>query len=147
MIFGVKFTDRLEVGTSWPTLSPQPPPPDRPAGHQKRAIAWTKAGLRIFGAGITSSTTESIFALESALPNCVTFDLERVIRTKYPIDDFQQTYFLVDSFEKLLEACYRDFGPIYEQIGMATDIEAHELIDSDKVLARGTLAWLKEGRT
>ena len=106
----------------------------------------TRAGLRIFGAGIMSSTTESVFALESESPNRIAFDLERVMRTKYLIDDFQQTYFVIDSFEKLLDACYQDFGPIYERIGMAADIEAHDLIDSDEVLAKGTLAYFKERR-
>ena len=106
----------------------------------------TKAGLRIFGAGIVSSTTESVFALESDSPNRVAFDLDRVMRTKYVIDDFQQTYFVIDSFEELLDDCYQDFGPIYERIRMATDIEAHELLDSDEVLTRGTLAYFKERR-
>jgi len=104
----------------------------------------TKAGLRIFGAGIVSSTTESVFALESDSPNRIAFDLDRVMRTKYVIDDFQQTYFVIDSFEELLDDCYQDFGPIYERIRMATDIEAHELLDSDEVLTRGTLAYFKE---
>jgi phenylalanine-4-hydroxylase len=100
----------------------------------------TKAGLRIFGAGIMSSATESVFALESYSPNRIAFDLERVMRTKYVIDDFQQTYFVIDGFEKLLDDCYQDFAPIYERIRTASDIEAHELIDSDEVLTRGTLA-------
>ena len=104
----------------------------------------TEAGLRIFGAGIVSSTTESVFALESDSPNRIAFDLDRVMRTKYVIDDFQQTYFVIDSFEELLDDCYQDFGPIYERIRMATDIEAHELLDSDEVLTRGTLAYFKE---
>jgi len=103
----------------------------------------TRNGLRIFGAGIMSSTTESVFALESGSPNRVAFDLERVMRTKYVIDDFQQTYFIIDSFEKLLEACYRDFGPVYERITMATDIAAHELIEDDEVITKGTLAQFK----
>jgi phenylalanine-4-hydroxylase len=106
----------------------------------------TKAGLRIFGAGIVSSTTESVFALESESPNRIAFDLDRVMRTKYMIDDFQQTYFVIDSFEELLDDCYQDFGPIYERIRLATDIEAHELLDSDEVLTRGTLAYFKERR-
>jgi phenylalanine-4-hydroxylase len=106
----------------------------------------TKAGLRIFGAGIVSSTTESVFALESDSPNRIAFDLDRVMRTKYVIDDFQQTYFVIDSFEELLDDCYQDFGPIYERIRMATDTEAHELLDSDGVLTRGTLAYFKERR-
>jgi phenylalanine-4-hydroxylase len=106
----------------------------------------TAAGLRIFGAGIMSSTTESVFALESDSPHRIAFDLERVMRTKYLIDDFQQTYFVIESFEKLLDDCYRDFAPIYERIGMATDIEAHEVLDGDDLVTRGTLAYFKRKR-
>jgi phenylalanine-4-hydroxylase len=103
----------------------------------------TPAGLRIFGAGIMSSTTESVFALESQSPNRIAFDLERVMRTRYVIDDFQQTYFVIESFEKLLDDCYQDFGPIYQRIGAATDIEADEVLDGDDVVTRGTLAYFK----
>ena len=106
----------------------------------------TKAGLRIFGAGIMSSYSESVFALESDSPNRVAFNLERVMRTKYIIDDFQQTYFVIDSFDKLLEECYQDFGPLYERMRTVSDIEAHELLDGEDVLTRGTLAYFK-GRT
>jgi phenylalanine-4-hydroxylase len=105
------------------------------------------AGLRIFGAGILSSVAESVFSLESSSSNRVAFDLQRVMRTKYVIDDFQQTYFVIESFEKLLEACYRDFGPVYERIGTATDIEPFELVEEDDVLTRGTLAYFKKNST
>jgi phenylalanine-4-hydroxylase len=104
----------------------------------------THSGMRIFGAGIMSSYTESVFALESDSPNRVAFNLERVMRTKYIIDDFQQTYFVIDSFDKLLEECYQDFAPLYERLRTATDIEAHELLDGDDVLSNGTLAYFKE---
>jgi phenylalanine-4-hydroxylase len=103
-------------------------------------------GLRIFGAGIMSSTTESVFALESASPHRVAFDLERVMRTNYLIDDFQQTYFVIDSFQSLLDECYRDFGPIYSRIGSASDIDPQELIEGDRILSRGTLAYFKDRR-
>jgi phenylalanine-4-hydroxylase len=106
----------------------------------------TAAGLRIFGAGIMSSTTESVFALESDSPHRIGFDLERVMRTKYLIDDFQQTYFVIESFEKLLDDCYQDFAPIYQRIGTATDIEADEVLDGDDVVTRGTLAYFKSKR-
>jgi phenylalanine-4-hydroxylase len=104
----------------------------------------TNKGLRIFGAGIMSSCTESVFALESDSPNRLAFDLERIMRTKYIIDDFQQTYFVINSFEKLLEECYRDFGPLYERVSRATAIEAHELLEGDDVLTKGTLAYFKQ---
>ena len=103
-------------------------------------------GLRIFGAGILSSTTESVFALQDASPNRVKFDLERVMRTKYVISDFQQTYFVIDSFEKLLDESYRDFGPIYARLATADDIEADQLVAEDRVLTRGTLAYFKAKR-
>jgi phenylalanine-4-hydroxylase len=102
------------------------------------------AGLRIFGAGIMSSMTESVFALESSSPHRVAFDLERVMRTNYIIDDFQQSYFVVDSFQSLLDQCYRDFGPIYSRIGTASDIDPHELIEGDRVVSRGTLAYFSD---
>jgi phenylalanine-4-hydroxylase len=101
-------------------------------------------GLRLFGAGIMSSTTESVFALDDASPNRIAFNLERVMRTKYIIDDFQQTYFVIESFEKLLEECYRDFGPLYERLKLAADIEAHEIVPGDEVVTRGTLAYFKK---
>ena len=103
----------------------------------------TAAGLRIFGAGIMSSTAESVFALEDKSPNRIAFELERVMRTKYLIDDFQRTYFVIESFEKLLDDCYQDFSAIYERIGTATDIEADEVLDGDDVITRGTLAHFK----
>ena len=52
-------------------------------------------GLRIYGAGIASSATESRFSVEDESPNRVRFDLERVMRTRYRIDDFQETYFVL----------------------------------------------------
>jgi phenylalanine-4-hydroxylase len=104
----------------------------------------SETGLRIFGAGIMSSMTESVFALESGAPHRVAFNLERVMRTNYIIDDFQKTYFVIDSFRSLLDECYRDFGPIYEWIGAASDIEPHELTAGDRIVSRGTLAYFSE---
>ncbi len=106
----------------------------------------TPAGLRIFGAGIMSSSAESAFALESDSPNRVAFDLARVMRTRYIIDDFQQTYFVIDSFHGLLDECYCDFGPLYERMATTTDVEPHVLIEDDTVIARGTLAYFRDRR-
>jgi phenylalanine-4-hydroxylase len=106
----------------------------------------TDAGLRIFGAGIMSSVGESVFALESDSPNRIAFNLERVMRTTYMIDDFQQIYFAVDSFEKLLQECYQDFGPLYERMKTASDIAPGQLIEGDEVISRGTLDYFRRKR-
>jgi phenylalanine-4-hydroxylase len=66
------------------------------------------------------------------------------MRTNYIIDDFQKTYFVIDSFQALLDDYYRDFGPIYAWIGTASDIEPDELIEADRVVNRGTLAYFKD---
>ena len=84
-----------------------------------------------------SSPAETIFSLEDSSPNRVAFDLERVMRTKYIINDFQQTYFVIDSFQRLLEDCYQDFGRLYDRLRLATDIEAHELVEGDRILSKG----------
>lgn len=98
-------------------------------------------GLRIYGAGILSSPQETVFALEDDSPNRVAFDLPRIMRTKYIIDDFQQTYFVIDSFEALLEACYQDFGDVYQQVRDEPDYEAHEIAPGDRIITRGTHAY------
>jgi phenylalanine-4-hydroxylase len=78
----------------------------------------TGAGLRAYGAGILSSKGETVYSIESPEPQRLDFDLLRVMRTDYRIDDFQRTYFVLDSFEQLFEACYNtDFDPMYRQYG------------------------------
>ena len=70
-------------------------------------------GLRIYGAGIASSFSESLYALDSPAPQRIGFDLQRVMRTLYRIDDLQQTYFVLDSLDTLLALAKTDFAPHY----------------------------------
>jgi phenylalanine-4-hydroxylase len=95
-------------------------------------------GLRIYGAGIASSRSESIFALEDPSPNRIRFDLERVLRTRYRIDDFQETYFVVGHLDELLELARIDFAPFYERVTGRTDYEPGDVLATDRVVARGT---------
>ncbi len=95
-------------------------------------------GLRIYGAGIASSRTESVFALEDASPNRIGFDLERVMRTNYRIDDFQESYFVIDSLTQLLDLATIDFGPLYDRIAGEPDYQPGDVLAEDRVLAVGT---------
>lgn len=96
-------------------------------------------GLRIYGSGIVSSSAESRFALEDPSPNRIGFDLKRVMRTDYRIDDFQQNYFVIPSFEELLRATVEtDFAPLYEEILVLPDIPIAEILPEDEVITRGT---------
>jgi len=98
----------------------------------------TAEGLRIYGAGIASSKAESIHALESPAPNRLGFDLERVMRTKYRIDTFQKTYFVIDSFESLFEATLPDLAPVYAELREMPPHGAGDVLPSDRVDHRGT---------
>jgi phenylalanine-4-hydroxylase len=94
-------------------------------------------GLRIFGAGILSSPAETMFSLEDTSPDRIAFDLERVMRTNYRIDDFQETYFVIESFQNLLDACYRDFGPIYDRLRTLPELSPGEITPGDCVMTAG----------
>ena len=102
-------------------------------------------GLRIYGAGIVSSATESVFALEDASPNRLGFDLTRVMRTPYRIDDFQQVYFVIDSIDQLKRETLKDFGPFYDAVKGAEDIAIEAVLASDAVFTRGTQAYANRG--
>ncbi|MBS0432315.1 MAG: phenylalanine 4-monooxygenase [Proteobacteria bacterium] len=98
----------------------------------------TSEGLRIYGSGIVSSKGESVYCLESDSPNRIGFDLERIMRTRYKIDTYQQTYFVIDSFEQLMDATRPDFTPIYERLAKLDSFPAGEPQVGDRVIHRGT---------
>ena len=103
-------------------------------------------GLRIYGSGIVSSKGESIHCLESAAPNRIGFDLERIMRTRYRIDSYQKTYFVIDSFEQLMDATRPDFTPIYARLAAQGSIPAGDVLDSDRVFQRGSgEGWPTDG--
>ena len=96
------------------------------------------AVLKLYGAGIVSSFGESHFALEDASPNRIAFDLKRVMRTRYRIDDYQQTYFVIDSFADLLrQTLETDFAPLYAALATAPELPPEAVEISDKVLHQG----------
>ena len=102
----------------------------------------TSEGLRIYGAGIVSSYGESIIALDDASPNRIGFDLRRLMRTQYRIDDYQQSYFVIDSFEDLLDQTLNtDFAPLYAELDGGEDISPESILPADDVLNRGTQAY------
>jgi phenylalanine-4-hydroxylase len=89
-------------------------------------------GLRVYGSGILSSKGETVYSVESAAPQRLQFDLIRVMRTEYRIDEFQQTYFVLDSFEQLFQACYdTDFAPLYQRYASLPSIAANARLPGD----------------
>jgi len=95
-------------------------------------------GLRLYGGGIASSYSESLFCLDSPSPNRIRFQLERVMRTRYRIDDFQESYFVLGSLDELLDLARVDFAPLYEQTAGLLTLLPGELSPDDELLHHGT---------
>lgn len=91
----------------------------------------TPLGLRVYGAGIASSAAETLYALDDPRPRRAKFDLERVMRTPYRIDSFQDGYFVAPSLEALLQATLQDFSTIYKTLSGASDLHVCALWPSD----------------
>jgi phenylalanine-4-hydroxylase len=94
-------------------------------------------GLRIYGAGIASSFTESVFCLDSASPNRIRFGLERVMRTHYRIDDFQESYFVIRDLDELLDFTRVDFAPLYQRALAGPEHAPGDVLAGDTVFHRG----------
>jgi phenylalanine-4-hydroxylase len=92
----------------------------------------TPQGLRAYGAGILSSAGELRHSVCSPEPSRVPFDLRRIMRTRYKIDSYQATYFVIDSFQQLFEATAPDFTPIYRAVRELPEIEAGAVLPSER---------------
>ncbi len=104
-------------------------------------LVQQKDGLRIYGSGIASSYTESVFSLESASPNHIEFDLERVMRTNYRIDDFQEVYFVLNKLDDLLQLATIDFAPVYARVGPQPELRPGDVAPTDRIVRRGDGAY------
>ena len=61
-------------------------------------------GLKIYGAGILSSPGESVYSIESDVPERVPYDPAEIVKTPYIKDRFQEKYFVIDSYRQLYES-------------------------------------------
>jgi phenylalanine-4-hydroxylase len=96
----------------------------------------TADGLRAYGAGILSSAGELRHSVTSPEPRRVAFDLQRIMRSRYRIDTYQATYFVIESFDELFAATAPDFTPIYravrDRIAADGEIEAGVVLPGER---------------
>ncbi|WP_321907207.1 phenylalanine 4-monooxygenase [Paraburkholderia sp. J11-2] len=106
-------------------------------------------GVKIYGAGIVSSKGETLYSVESAAPNRLAFDLDRVLRTRYRIDTFQKTYFVIDSFAQLFKALGAGIASRLADPAALIAAQPHaagDVLHSDTIITRGTgEGWLDDG--
>ena len=98
----------------------------------------TPRGLRAYGAGILSSAGELRHSVQSAEPRRVGFDLQRIMRTRYKIDSYQASYFVIDSFQQLFEATAPDFTPVYQAVRQLAEIEAGVVLPGERPVAHAS---------
>ncbi len=79
-------------------------------------LIQTPQGLRAYGAGLLSSAGELQHSVRAPGPRRVAFDLQRLMRSRYRIDSYQASYFVIDSFEQLFQATAPDFTPVYDEV-------------------------------
>jgi phenylalanine-4-hydroxylase len=99
----------------------------------------TPRGLRTYGAGILSSGGEIGYCIESPEPNRIGFDLLRIMQTRYKIDTFQETYFVIRDFGELFAATAPDFTPYYDQLRGREPYAPSTVLATDRVYHRGNL--------
>ena len=97
----------------------------------------TAEGLRIYGAGIVSSRAETVYCLDSDKPKRIGFDLLRIMRTDYRIDDLQDGYFVIDDFAQLFAATRPDFTPYYEALRQQSDIPPGRALPGETLIGPG----------
>jgi phenylalanine-4-hydroxylase len=88
-------------------------------------------GLRAYGAGILSSAGELQHCVRSPEPQRIGLDVARCMRTRYKIDSYQQSYFVIDSFQQLFDLTAPDFTPLYAQVQALGELAADAQIASD----------------
>lgn len=96
-------------------------------------LIMTPHGLRAYGAGMLSSQTETIYSVTDPTPNRVAFELERVMGTDYAIDDFQKTYFVLESYDQLFDAMNVPLAPIYDRLAKKPAIDPATTLPTDRL--------------
>ena len=69
-------------------------------------------------------------------PTRIALDLLPTMRTRYKIDSYQQTYFVIDSFQQLFSRTAPDFTPLYAQLKTLLELAADTALAADLTTQR-----------
>jgi phenylalanine-4-hydroxylase len=101
--------------------------------------------VRIYGAGIVSSYGEAKYVTGDTSANELSFDLSRVLRTGYYIDDFQATYFVIDRFEDLFRLLKNgDILALIDELRSEPTLTPFEILAQDSVIRTGSAAHWRD---
>ena len=65
-------------------------------------------------------------------PKRIAFDMKRLMRTKYKIDSYQASYFVIESFDELFAATAPDFTQIYRDVRALPLVEAGAVLNGER---------------
>ena len=82
-----------------------------------------KEGLKIYGAGILSSSGESEYSVGS-IPEHAPYDPYEIVRTPYIIDRYQAKYFVIESYEQLFKSIPDIDKAIEQELKFAKELVA-----------------------
>ncbi len=102
--------------------------------------------IRCFGAGILSSPGETAYSIDSREPNRILidpsndYDLRRLSTTDYLISEFQKTYFVLESFDRLASLTPERIVAAAKQAAMLPHYTWREIVPGDRVIDVGYVA-------
>ena len=77
-----------------------------------------------------------MYAIDSDAPHRIAFNLERVLATEFRIDAYQETYFVIDSFEQLFAETHKPFAPLYARLKDQAPHAANAILLTDRIVRR-----------
>jgi phenylalanine-4-hydroxylase len=72
------------------------------------------------------------YAVRSPKPRRLAFDLVRVMRSLYRIDAFQETYFVIESLDRLFDATRPDFAPLCRELAGLPELSANAVLPGEQ---------------
>ncbi len=87
--------------------------------------------LKIYGAGILSSSGESVHSLESPHPQRIDYDIFKIFHTPYIKEHYQEQYFVIDSYEQLFNSIPEIEAELERRISLPKPRKVFTLNDSE----------------
>jgi phenylalanine-4-hydroxylase len=56
------------------------------------------------------------------------------MRSRYRIDAYQETYFVIDDFQQLFDATAPDFAPLYRELAALEELSANAALPGDRLV-------------
>lgn len=87
--------------------------------------------LKIYGAGILSSSGESIYCLESDKPKRLAYNIHQIFDTAYIKEHYQEQYFVIDSYQQLFDSIPEIEAELEKRLGLSPQYLSFPIKDTE----------------